>query len=77
MKTDSSVQYQIQKHQFFQFYSILSNELDDVQQFFTHLEETGGAVTFGPSFEEKGQFWFGGFADPEGNPCWVVDRNCP
>jgi predicted enzyme related to lactoylglutathione lyase len=56
---------------------ILQVEVDDVQRFFAHLEGTGGAATFGPSFEKKGQFWFGGFADPEGNPCWVVDKNCP
>ena len=56
---------------------ILQVEVDDVQQFFAHLEEAGGAVTFGPSFDKKSEFWFGGFADPEGNPCWVVDKNCP
>jgi predicted enzyme related to lactoylglutathione lyase len=56
---------------------ILQVEVDDVQQFFAHLEGAGGAATFGPSFDKKGQFWFGGFADPEGNPCWVVDKNCP
>jgi predicted enzyme related to lactoylglutathione lyase len=56
---------------------ILQVEVDDVQLFFNHLEGAGGAVTFGPSLDDKGKFWFGGFEDPEGNPCWVVDKNCP
>ena len=56
---------------------ILQVEVDDVQHFFTHLEEKGGTATFGPSLDDKGKFWYGGFADPEGNPCWVVDKNCP
>ena len=56
---------------------ILQFQVDDLQQFFAHLEAAGGAITFGPSFDKKDEFWFGGFADPEGNPCWVVDKNCP
>ena len=56
---------------------ILQFEVADVRAFFAHLEEAGGAITFGPSFDEKDGFWFGGFADPEGNPIWVVDGNCP
>jgi len=56
---------------------ILQVEVDDVQHFFAHLEEAGGVVTFGPSLDDKGEFWFGGFEDLEGNPCWVVDKNCP
>ena len=52
-------------------------EVKSVEEFFTHLKQNGGAVVFGPSFDEKGRFWYGGFSDPEGNPCWVVDENCP
>ena len=56
---------------------ILQFEVDDLAEFFAQLKAAGGIVTFGPSFEKKGGFWFGGFSDPEGNPCWVVDKNCP
>jgi predicted enzyme related to lactoylglutathione lyase len=56
---------------------ILQFEVDDLAEFFGHLEQVGGAITFGPSFDKNGEFWFGGFSDPEGNPCWVVDKNCP
>ncbi len=56
---------------------LLQFEVDDVKAFFDHLQKNGGIPTFGPSHDQKGGFWFGGFADPEGNPCWVVDKNCP
>jgi uncharacterized glyoxalase superfamily protein PhnB len=56
---------------------ILQIEVDDLQQFFAHLEAADGAVRFGPSFDKKDKFWYGGFADPEGNPWWVVDKDCP
>ena len=55
----------------------LQVEVDDVKAFFAHLENHGGSVLFGPSFDKKDGFWFGGFADPEGNPWWVVDKDCP
>ena len=56
---------------------VLQFEVDDLKEFFAHLEQAGGAITFGPSFDKNGEFWFGGFSDSEGNPCWVVDKNCP
>jgi len=56
---------------------ILQFEVDGIQDFFAHLEQTGASITNGPSFDEQGCFWFGEFSDPEGNPCWVVDKNCP
>ncbi len=56
---------------------ILQFEVENVADFFAHVTAHGGEVTFGPSFEEKGKFWFGGFRDPEGNPLWVVDSHCP
>lgn len=56
---------------------LMQFEVDDVKEFFAHLEKSGGSLTFGPSFDKSGGFWFGGFSDPEGNPCWVVDKNCP
>jgi predicted enzyme related to lactoylglutathione lyase len=56
---------------------LLQVGVPDVRVFFEHLREAGGDTTFGPSFDEAGQFWYGGFTDLEGNPIWVVDANCP
>jgi len=56
---------------------ILQFEVDDVQEFFAHLEQAGASIAGEPMFNKKDGFWFGGFSDPEGNPCWVVDKNCP
>ncbi len=56
---------------------LLQVGVPDVRAFFDRLQEAGGTVTFGPSFDESGQFWYGGFADLEGNPIWVVNENCP
>jgi len=56
---------------------LMQFEVDDVQAFFDHLQEHGGVVTFGPSFDKGYGFYYGGFSDPEGNPYWVVDKNCP
>jgi len=57
--------------------TLLQVEVDDVKALFKHLQDFGGTVTFGPTFDENGGFWFGGFEDLEGNPIWVVDSNCP
>ncbi len=56
---------------------LLQFEVEDVKEFFSYLEKSGGVITFGPSFDKKDKFWYGGFEDPEGNPFWVVDKNCP
>ena len=56
---------------------LLQFQTDDVKSFLDHVKEHGGNVTFGPSFDQKDEFWFGGFQDLEGNPIWVVDGNCP
>jgi len=56
---------------------LLQVEVPDVKEFFDHLKKHEGGASFGPSFDEKGQFWYGGFHDLEGNPFWVVDENCP
>ena len=42
-----------------------------MKAFLARIKAKGGDVPFGPSFEEKEEFWFGGFADCEGNPVWV------
>ena len=56
---------------------VLQFEVDNVTPFLEHVGENQGVVTFGPSFNEKDNFWYGGFTDPEGNPIWVVDKDCP
>ena len=56
---------------------VLQIEVDDLPAFFEYIKETKGGVAFGPSFNEKDEFWFGSIADPEGNQIWVVDSNCP
>lgn len=56
---------------------ILQFQVPDVRGFLEHVAAKGGAVTFGPSLDKKDDFWYGGFSDLEGNPCWVVDEKCP
>lgn len=56
---------------------LLQFEVDDVKALLEHVAASGGVASFGPSFDKAGGFWFGGFSDPEGNPYWVVDSNCP
>ena len=56
---------------------VLQFQVQDVKYFFQYLQKYEGIITFGPSFDEKGQFWYGSFQDLEGNPLWVVDENCP
>ncbi len=56
---------------------VIQFEVDDVRAFLAHVEAEGGKVTGGPSHSPKDDFWFGSFADLEGNPFWVVDGNCP
>jgi len=56
---------------------ILQFQVADVQGFLENVRENGGDITLGPSLDKKEGFWFGGFADLEGNPFWVVDENCP
>ena len=56
---------------------IIQFEVEDIREFFDHLTKNSSTITFGPSFDKKGNFWYGGFSDPEGNPYWVVDKNCP
>lgn len=56
---------------------VLQLEVDDVRGFLERLREAGASLTGAASYDEERGFWFGGFADPEGNPFWVVDANCP
>ena len=56
---------------------VLQFQVEDVPRFFEYLQEHGGKISFGPSFDKKDHFWYGGFTDIEGNPFWLVDKNCP
>jgi predicted enzyme related to lactoylglutathione lyase len=47
-------------------------QVDDVKAFLAQIQERGGDVPLGPSFDADEKFWFGGFSDVEGNPVWVV-----
>ncbi len=55
---------------------VLQFQVPDVKVFLAHISEKGGRAVFGPSYDDKDNFWFGGFNDQEGNPFWVVDDNC-
>lgn len=52
-------------------------EVDDVRALLARVEHGGGSVPMPAAFDERDGFWFGAFADPEGNRFWVVDPNCP
>ena len=56
---------------------LLQFEVEDVPAFMKHVEEHGGSIQFGPDNDTNAGFWYGAFRDPEGNPMWVVDSNCP
>ncbi|MEM7263821.1 MAG: VOC family protein [Planctomycetota bacterium] len=56
---------------------VLQFEVDDLKAFFEEVVASGATVPKPAAFDPNGKFWFGGFADPEGNPYWCVDRNCP
>ena len=52
-------------------------EVEDVKAFLEFVDANGGVITGPAAFSEKDNFWFGSFADPEGNSHWIVDSNCP
>lgn len=56
---------------------LLQVGVPDVRVFFEHVQQAGGTIAFGPSFDDAGRFWYGGLRDLEGNSIWVVDENCP
>ena len=56
---------------------VLQFEVKNVSKFSEYLKEKGSNITFGPSYDKKDGFWYGGFNDLEGNPYWIVDENCP
>jgi predicted enzyme related to lactoylglutathione lyase len=56
---------------------VLQFQVADVRGFLEYLKKKGGSILFGPSMDKIDGFWYGSFADLEGNPFWVVDENCP
>ena len=56
---------------------VMQFEVDDVKKFLDFISENGGSITGPAMYSEKDGFWFGSFADPDGNSHWVVDKNCP
>ncbi len=56
---------------------LLQFEAEDVALLLAHVDACGGRIEHGPDFNQAKGFWYGAFADPEGNPCWVVDSACP
>jgi predicted enzyme related to lactoylglutathione lyase len=56
---------------------VLQFEVDEVKALLKCISEEGGSITGEASFNAKDNFWFGSFADPEGNSFWVVDEHCP
>ena len=56
---------------------LLQVAVADVPGFFEYLSNENVQIGFGPSFERKGEYWYGELRDLEGNAIWVVDENCP
>lgn len=56
---------------------VLQFAVEDVRKFLEWVETNGGTIVSQVTYNEKDAFWFGSFADPEGNTHWVVDFNCP
>lgn len=56
---------------------LLQFEVDNLRGFFAYPEQKQATITGGPSFNEKDEFWFGSFSDPEGNPIGMVDEYRP
>ena len=52
--------------------TVMQLQVDDIDALFARVREHGGDVK-GPQTEEKENFRYGGFADPEGNSVWVVE----
>jgi predicted enzyme related to lactoylglutathione lyase len=47
--------------------------VSDVSAGLESAANNGGKVLFGPSYDEKGKFYYGGFKDIEDNQIWIVE----
>ncbi len=45
----------------------------DVRGLLKRVKKCGGQIPFGPTYDEKGKYWYGAFHDIEGNDVWVID----
>ena len=48
--------------------------VSDAKECLERVAANGGKVLFGPSYDETGKFYYGGFADIEGNQIWIVQE---
>ncbi len=48
--------------------------VSNVKECLERVSQCGGKALFGPSFDETGKFYYGGFSDIEGNQIWVVQE---
>lgn len=51
--------------------AILQLQTDDIETLFARIREHGGKA-WGPKHDEKENFKYGGFRDPEDNEVWAV-----
>jgi predicted enzyme related to lactoylglutathione lyase len=49
--------------------------VSDITIAFEKIRESGGKILFGPSYDEKWKFHYGGFNDIEGNQIWIVQNS--
>ena len=54
--------------------SIMQVQVSDINSLFKSVSENGGEILFGPSLEDKYNFYYGGIADCEGNQIWIVEE---
>jgi len=68
----SAEQMGVMPHKLRQNTVIAQFVVSDVTECLERVRMHGGKVLFGPSFDETGNFHYGGFADIEGNHMWIV-----
>jgi predicted enzyme related to lactoylglutathione lyase len=54
---------------------IVQLSLSNIKEAFQRIMDNGGTILFGPSLDEKWEFYYGGFYDIEGNQIWVIEDN--
>ena len=47
-------------------------QVEDAKVFLEELKEKGATVLFGPAHDADEDFWYGAFADVEGNQVWAI-----
>jgi len=54
---------------------IIQLSLSNINEAFERIKNNGGKILFGPSFDKKWGFYYGGFNDIEGNQVWAIENN--